>query len=493
MKTKTGVGTFFLTVMVVFQLSPGLSRSEIITATSGGVPDAGAPGEGERCAECLTVPLLVSPSDGETIDNLIPLLTWNCQSDPNATGSRLQVATDYEFVHVIFSSSLPTHTGIAQSRYSYNLTPATTYYWHTCLRCGTEYGPYSETWSFTAGQGGTILSAPQTISPLDGSTVCLSDGKITVSWAAVSDAIEYELVQSRAGSQNSYIYKTSATARELTSLEVDGTHTWRVCARNDYAFGDFSPTAVFRHNLTIAGGDYDGDGSADVAVFRDGQGLWAVRGLTRIYFGGDGDLPVPGDYDGDGTTEAGVWRYGDGLWIVRDVTRVYHGLAADLPVPGDYDGDGSCDVAVFRPAEGLWAVRGITQTHFGVEGDSPLPADFNGDGTSEIAVFRSGNGLWAWRGVTRLYFGITGDWPLGAELGPDPNDEPVVFRGSLGVWTTASGSRWYFGKDGDTPVPASYLGAEDTCAVFRPTAGLWALRGATRYWFGVSGDLPVTR
>lgn len=46
--------------------------------------------------------------------------------------------------------------------------------------------------------------------------------------------------------------------------------------------------------------DYNGDGTSDIAVFRKDSGLWAVRGITRAYFGGSADSPVPGDYDGDG-------------------------------------------------------------------------------------------------------------------------------------------------------------------------------------------------
>ena len=39
-------------------------------------------------------------------------------------------------------------------------------------------------------------------------------------------------------------------------------------------------------------GDYSGNGTDDIAVFRPTSGLWAVRGLTRVYFGGSSDLPV---------------------------------------------------------------------------------------------------------------------------------------------------------------------------------------------------------
>mgnify|MGYP000712370991 CR=1 FL=1 len=31
---------------------------------------------------------------------------------------------------------------------------------------------------------------------------------------------------------------------------------------------------------------------ADLAVFRPDRGLWIVRGIGRLYFGGSGDLPA---------------------------------------------------------------------------------------------------------------------------------------------------------------------------------------------------------
>jgi len=35
-------------------------------------------------------------------------------------------------------------------------------------------------------------------------------------------------------------------------------------------------------NSSIDSGDYDGDGTSDIAVFRASSGLWAIKGVTRI-------------------------------------------------------------------------------------------------------------------------------------------------------------------------------------------------------------------
>ena len=59
--------------------------------------------------------------------------------------------------------------------------------------------------------------------------------------------------------------------------------------------------------------DYDGDGTSDIGIFRETSGLWAIRGVTRAYFGGTADSPVPGDYAGDGTSEIGIFRPTSGL------------------------------------------------------------------------------------------------------------------------------------------------------------------------------------
>jgi len=124
--------------------------------------------------------------------------------------------------------------------------------------------------------------------------------------------------------------------------------------------------------VPVRAGDFNGDGQDDIAVFRPDSGLWSVRGVTRSYFGGNGDVPVPADYNGDGVDSMAVYRPYTGLWAISGGDRVYFGGINDEAKPGDYNGDGQCDLAIFRRDTGLWAVRGITRTYFGSPGDMAI-------------------------------------------------------------------------------------------------------------------------
>ena len=81
---------------------------------------------------------------------------------------------------------------------------------------------------------------------------------------------------------------------------------------------DSSELAV--HVTTPPGSDFDGDGKADVTVFRPSTGTWYVRGSTvsaTYVWGGGADIPVPGDYDGDGKADVAVFRPSTGTWYIR--------------------------------------------------------------------------------------------------------------------------------------------------------------------------------
>ena len=244
----------------------------------------------------------------------------------------------------------------------------------------------------------------------------------------------------------------------------------------------------------IESGDYNGDGTSDIAIFRSELGLWAVRGITRVYFGSADDGLVSGDYSGDGTANIALFRGSSGLWAIRGVTRFYYGTSIDSPIPGDYNGDGTCDVGIFRRESGLWSIRGVTRSYFGASLDQPAQGDYNGDGTVDIGIYRGSQGMWALQGISRVYFGSPGDMVVPGDYNGDGTWECGLYRASSGLWAIRGVTRVYFGSGAYHPVPADYMGSGmDNIGLFRESSGLWAVKGVTRVYYGVDGDVPVTR
>jgi uncharacterized delta-60 repeat protein len=180
------------------------------------------------------------------------------------------------------------------------------------------------------------------------------------------------------------------------------------------------------------GGDYDGDGKTDYAVFRAfGDHYWYIlqssnNQLLAINWGISEDKPVPADYDYDGITDIAVYRPSQGVWYIRrssdaGLTAVRWGNASDIPLTGDFDGDGRADFVVYRPSEGTWyllqTTAGFRAVRFGLENDFPTPGDYDGDGRHDVAVFRQG--IWYILGSTRGFYAV--QWGV-------PSDIPVAVR-----------------------------------------------------------------
>lgn len=61
--------------------------------------------------------------------------------------------------------------------------------------------------------------------------------------------------------------------------------------------------------------------------------IWYQRsqaGFTAIQFGNPTDRPVAADYDGDGKANIGIYR--NGTWIISDVGTFQLGTVDDIPL-----------------------------------------------------------------------------------------------------------------------------------------------------------------
>jgi uncharacterized delta-60 repeat protein len=267
--------------------------------------------------------------------------------------------------------------------------------------------------------------------------------------------------------------------------------------------------------------DYDGDGKADISVFRPSAGDWYLArssdgAFMGIHFGADGDLIAPADFDADGKTDICVFRPSTGSWYRlnssdHSFTAVQFGANGDLPVPGDFDGDRRADVSIYRPSAGSWYRLNSSNgqsigVQFGISEDKPLVGDFDGDGKADLAVFRPSNGTW-YRLNSRddsfspNQFGALGDKPVPADYDGDGKTDLAVYRPSVGDWYLINSrdhslTGIHFGSGEDTPAPADYDGdGKADLAVFRPSSGTWYLLGTTAGFtglqFGANGDIPT--
>ncbi len=259
--------------------------------------------------------------------------------------------------------------------------------------------------------------------------------------------------------------------------------------------------------------DFDGDGKADLSVFRPANGSWYLQqsqnGFTGAQFGISTDVIVPADYDGDGVTDLAVYR--GGTWYLQrssvGFTGVQFGAPDDIPQPADFDGDGKADLAVWRPSNGTWYVYNLvnnqfTAYQFGAASDKPVASDYDGDGKADYAVFRPSNGTWYLQrstlGFTGMQFGDANDKAVAADYDGDGKTDIAVFRPSNGVWYLNRSSAGFtgvqFGIATDLPVPADYDGdGKADIAVFR--SGTWYLNrtsaGFTGIAFGAATDKPA--
>ncbi len=266
--------------------------------------------------------------------------------------------------------------------------------------------------------------------------------------------------------------------------------------------------------------DFDGDGKADISVFRPSNNIWylnrSASGFAAFQFGAAGDILTPADFTGDGKTDISVFRPSIGTWFVmRSEDNTFYGVgfgtSGDIPAPADFDGDGKADPAVFRPSTGTWFLQqstvGFSAVGFGSSGDRPTAGDFDGDGKADIAVFRPSDGVWYRLNSSNgsffaAQFGVASDKVVPADYTGDGKADIAVWRPMTGSWYILRSENlgFYglqFGASSDLPAPGDYDGDGKTdIAVYRPNEGIWYMQlstsGFSALQFGTAEDKPAS-
>lgn len=365
-----------------------------------------------------------------------------------------------------------------------------------------------------------------------------TDGKIIAAGYIFSSSFEYDFALARYnpngsldasyGTSGKSVFNFGATGEEEMIRGISLDSSGRTVAVG-YTGGLMAIARILGDGDVQPAGrtpfDFDGDGRADLSVFRPNADPafsdFQIRkssdnNLLGYSWGLPNDKLAPADYDGDGITDVAVWRETEGnFYILNSATSTLRlenfGLPGDNLTVGDWDGDDKADLSVYRNGtQSNFYYRGslnnlngnITYVPWGTAGDKPVRGDFDGDGKQDAAVFRPSNNTWYIRnsanGSIRYdSWGIATDKFVCADYDGDAKTDLAVFRN--GVWyikqsSTNTARYENFGLSTDQLTPADYDGdGRIDVAVFRD--GIWYLKQSTSGFaaaqFGLTGDQPV--
>ena len=263
-----------------------------------------------------------------------------------------------------------------------------------------------------------------------------------------------------------------------------GTGNWKIAFAGENTVGNYQ---WGWNNVEAVPGDYDGDGTNDLAIFNQSDGRWYIRKVNgdiiawEVYWGWPGVRPVSGDYDGDGKSDLAIFDQNTGRWFIQTVDRkqiawsTNWGWPGVEPVSGDYNGDGKSDLAIFDQNTGRWFIRELTggviawQMFWGWPGVRPVTGDYDGDGTDDLAIFDQNTGRWFIETVNQQilvweqWWGFAGCTPVSGDYDDDGTSDRVVYYEPSGTWyfNLSGGGTDIVGPWGGTgwsPVSGNYDG-----------------------------------
>lgn len=207
-------------------------------------------------------------------------------------------------------------------------------------------------------------------------------------------------------------------------------------------------------------GDWDGNGSDTVGLFRPSSSTWYLRNSNsygsahKIPYGFPGAIPISGDWDGNGTDTIGLYVPSTGMWSLRNSNSVgspdfvfQYGFQGTIPVAGDWNNDGTDTIGLYTPSTAMWYLRNSNSSgqadysfQYGFQGTRPVTGDWNNDGVDTIGLYAASNFTWYLRNSNSsgaagtFQYGFAGPEPVAGDWNSDGSSTIGLYAPLTTIW-----------------------------------------------------------